>query len=89
MKGCQYREHTVHADCDRDRAILSLVNLAEVGGCLYDVAPTRVSSSINDPWWNGITLGIRKKNIEVNSRSDFSYFSSVSREARSATKSKY
>ncbi|KAG4073988.1 hypothetical protein HA402_014193 [Bradysia odoriphaga] len=55
--GCQYREHTIHTDSDRDRGILSLVHLAEIGGCLYDAAPTRVNgSSVNDPWWNGITL---------------------------------
>lgn len=59
LKGCQYREHTVLTDSDRDRAILSLVHLAEIGGCLYEAAPTRVNGgSVNDSWWNGITLGI-------------------------------
>lgn len=48
----------MHADSDRDRAILSLVHLAEIGGCLYEDAPTRVNGpNVNDAWWNGITLG--------------------------------
>lgn len=63
LKGCQYREHTVHADSDRDRAILSLVHLAEIGGCLYDSAPTnRNTSGVNDSWWNGITLAPSREN---------------------------
>ncbi|XP_053688714.1 SANT and BTB domain regulator of class switch recombination [Sabethes cyaneus] len=54
--GCQYREHTVQADTDRDRAILQLAMQAAEGGCLYETAPFKPPSTVNDPWWNGIGI---------------------------------
>ncbi|XP_062543396.1 SANT and BTB domain regulator of class switch recombination isoform X2 [Armigeres subalbatus] len=54
--GCQFREHTVQADTDRDRAILQLAMQASEGGCLYETAPFKPPNSINDPWWNGIGI---------------------------------
>uniref|UniRef100_A0A1Q3FT16 SANT and BTB domain-containing protein n=1 Tax=Culex tarsalis TaxID=7177 RepID=A0A1Q3FT16_CULTA len=55
--GCQYREHTVQADTDRDRAILQLAIHASEGGCLYETAPFKPPSTANqEPWWNGIGI---------------------------------
>lgn len=54
--GCQFREHTVQAETDRDRAILQLAMHASEGGCLYETAPFKPANSANDPWWNGIGI---------------------------------
>ncbi|XP_001648568.2 uncharacterized protein KIAA1841 homolog [Aedes aegypti] len=54
--GCQFREHTVQADTDRDRAILQLAMQASEGGCLYETAPFKPPNSVNDPWWSGIGI---------------------------------
>ncbi|XP_058837858.1 SANT and BTB domain regulator of class switch recombination isoform X2 [Topomyia yanbarensis] len=54
--GCQFREHTVQADTDRDRAILQLAMQAAEGGCLYETAPFKPPNTVNDPWWNGIGI---------------------------------
>ncbi|XP_058466941.1 SANT and BTB domain regulator of class switch recombination [Malaya genurostris] len=54
--GCQFREHTVQADTDRDRAILQLAVQAAEGGCLYETAPFKPPNTASDPWWNGIGI---------------------------------
>lgn len=56
--GCQFREHTVQIETDRDRAILKLAQLVDEGGCLYELPPPPrpQSSGAVDPWWNGIAL---------------------------------
>ncbi|XP_055627087.1 SANT and BTB domain regulator of class switch recombination [Toxorhynchites rutilus septentrionalis] len=54
--GCQFREHTVQADTDRDRAIHHLAMQAAEGGCLYETAPFKPSNTASDPWWNGIGI---------------------------------
>ncbi|XP_055606471.1 SANT and BTB domain regulator of class switch recombination isoform X2 [Uranotaenia lowii] len=54
--GCQFREHTVQADTDRDRSILQLAIHASEGGCLYETAPFKPPNTTTDPWWNGIGI---------------------------------
>lgn len=70
MQGCQYREHTVQIDTDRDRAILKLAQMAaDEVGCIYQMPPASTNKDINtsigassnttmgiDPWWNGMAL---------------------------------
>ncbi|XP_055686817.1 SANT and BTB domain regulator of class switch recombination [Lutzomyia longipalpis] len=54
--GCQYREHSVSIENDRDRSILQLAQVAAEGGCLFDVAPMKSNTQNGDPWWTGIAL---------------------------------
>jgi Domain of unknown function (DUF3342) len=54
--GCQFREHSVQVDNDRDRAILQLAIMAAEGGCLYELPPEKVPTPPNDTWWSGIAL---------------------------------
>lgn len=54
--GCQYREHTVQIENDRDRSILQLAQVAAEGGCLFDVAPVKNHPQNGEPWWTGIAL---------------------------------
>ncbi|XP_035794174.1 uncharacterized protein KIAA1841 homolog isoform X2 [Anopheles albimanus] len=54
--GCQFREHTVQVDTDRDRAVLQLALHASEGGCLYEPSPFKPPNSSADPWWNGIGI---------------------------------
>jgi hypothetical protein len=60
LNGCQFREHCVVAENDRDRAILNLVNqVSENNLAMFESPPaSRVSSagSSNDPWWNGMSI---------------------------------
>lgn len=61
LNGCQFREHCVVAESDRDRAILNLVNLiSENNASMFETPPaTRASSgssSLNEPWWNGMSI---------------------------------
>uniref|UniRef100_A0AAG5D193 SANT and BTB domain-containing protein n=1 Tax=Anopheles atroparvus TaxID=41427 RepID=A0AAG5D193_ANOAO len=54
--GCQFREHTVQVDTDRDRAVLQLALHASEGGCLYEPSPFKPSNASSEPWWNGIGI---------------------------------
>lgn len=60
--GCQYREHCVVAENDRDRSILSLINLvSENNPSMFENPPPtpRVpssSNSQNEPWWGGMSI---------------------------------
>ncbi|GAB0100594.1 Kiaa1841 [Sergentomyia squamirostris] len=54
--GCQYREHSVSIENDRDRSILQLAHMASEGGCLFDVAPVKTQPQNGEPWWSGIAL---------------------------------
>uniref|UniRef100_A0A182Q0T7 SANT and BTB domain-containing protein n=1 Tax=Anopheles farauti TaxID=69004 RepID=A0A182Q0T7_9DIPT len=54
--GCQFREHTVQVDTDRDRAVLQLALHASEGGCLYEQPPFKPPNTSSDPWWNGIGI---------------------------------
>ncbi|XP_070501493.1 SANT and BTB domain regulator of class switch recombination [Chironomus tepperi] len=60
FNGCQYREHCVVAENDRDRAILNLVNqVSENNLSMFESPPTSRSSSAsnsNEPWWNGMSI---------------------------------
>lgn len=54
--GCQYREHLVQADTDRDKAILHLAQMAAEGDCLFGVPPAPAVKNNAENWWSGITL---------------------------------
>lgn len=60
--GCQYREHTVVPENDRDRSILHLVNVASENSSMFEVPaiklPTTTTSvgTINEPWWSGMSI---------------------------------
>ncbi|KFB42675.1 AGAP004888-PA-like protein [Anopheles sinensis] len=54
--GCQFREHTVQVDTDRDRAVLQLALHASEGGCLYEPSPFKPPNTSAEPWWNGIGI---------------------------------
>jgi hypothetical protein len=57
--GCQYKEHTVVPENDRDRSILSLVNVAsENNSMIYEPAPIKqvTANSSSDSWWSGISI---------------------------------
>nr|XP_040240763.1 SANT and BTB domain regulator of class switch recombination [Anopheles coluzzii] len=54
--GCQFREHTVQVDTDRDRAVLQLALHASEGGCLYEQPPFKPPNTSADPWWSGIGI---------------------------------
>lgn len=71
FKGCQYREHTVQIESDRDRAIMVLIQSTEIGGCLYETPPQSAVNSLttghhgncsNEQWWNGIALAPDRDN---------------------------
>jgi Domain of unknown function (DUF3342) len=59
--GCQYREHCVVAENDRDRSILSLIQqVSESNPSMFEAVPVtpRVpsNSSTTEPWWNGMSI---------------------------------
>ena len=58
--GCQYREHCVVAENDRDRAILSLVTqVSENNAMMFESPPTPKTSStiaLSEPWWSGLSI---------------------------------
>lgn len=55
--GCQFREHTVHLDNDKDRAIFQLSQIASEGGCsLSEPVQNKIVPGSADPWWNGLAL---------------------------------
>lgn len=63
QQGCQFREHTVLVETDRDRAVLKLFQLAEEGGCLHEPVPTGTTSTGHqlqlqngEQWWYGVQL---------------------------------
>lgn len=64
FQGCQFREHTVQPENERDRAILHLCTVAAEGGNLYEQSPIKAySNSQGENWWAGIALiprGIRQ-----------------------------
>lgn len=69
LKGCQYRDHTVQIESDRDRAIMRLIQSTEIGGCLYETPPQNATntqmghgSSTNEQWWNGMALAPDRNN---------------------------
>ncbi|XP_055844997.1 SANT and BTB domain regulator of class switch recombination isoform X2 [Episyrphus balteatus] len=58
--GCQFREHSVLIENDRDRAILNLLQIASEGGNLFETPPTKlreeVSNNLMEPRWIGLCL---------------------------------
>lgn len=58
--GCQYRDHCVVAENDRDRAILNLVTQVSENNLMMFEPPlaSKLSSSSasNEPWWNGMSI---------------------------------
>lgn len=57
FQGCQFREHSVVIESDRDRAILTLAQIAADGNCLYEAPPTKTQNhGYSEPRWIGISL---------------------------------
>lgn len=58
--GCQFRDHCVVAENDRDRAILNLVSqVSENNSAMFEPAPAAKltsASTSNEPWWNGMSI---------------------------------
>lgn len=58
--GCQYRDHIVVAENDRDRSILNLVTqVAENNLMMFEPPPASKltsASASNEPWWNGMSI---------------------------------
>ncbi|XP_063709375.1 SANT and BTB domain regulator of class switch recombination [Culicoides brevitarsis] len=55
--GCQFREHTIIPETDRDRAIIQLCMVAADGGNLYEQPPIKpYVAGQNENWWAGISL---------------------------------
>ncbi|CAO1322519.1 unnamed protein product [Diamesa hyperborea] len=58
--GCQFRDHIVVAENDRDRAILNLVNMVSENNSMMFEAPPATKpnnlSSSNEPWWTGMSI---------------------------------
>lgn len=58
--GCQYRDHCVVAENDRDRAILNLVTqISENNAMMFEPPPAAKTSSSNlsnEPWWTGLSI---------------------------------
>lgn len=57
--GCQFRDHCVVAENDRDRAILNLVTqVSENNLMMFEPPPAAklASSASNDPWWSGMSI---------------------------------
>lgn len=58
--GCQFRDHCVVAENDRDRAILNLVTqISENNAMMFEAPPaakTSSASTSNEPWWNGMSI---------------------------------
>lgn len=57
--GCQFRDHCVVAENDRDRAILNLVTqVSENNAMMFEPPPAAklTSSASNEPWWNGLSI---------------------------------
>lgn len=58
--GCQFRDHCVVAENDRDRAILNLVSqVSENNSAMFEPSPAAKltsASTSNDPWWNGMSI---------------------------------
>lgn len=59
VNGCQYKEHTVVPENDRDRSILNLVNIAsDNNSMMFEAAPSKVPTigCSTDSWWSGISI---------------------------------
>lgn len=58
--GCQFKDHVVVAENDRDRAILNLVNMVSENNSMMFEAPPATkpsnSASSNEPWWSGMSI---------------------------------
>lgn len=58
--GCQFREHCVVAENDRDRAILNLATqVSENNMNMFEPPPvTKLTSSNSstEPWWSGMSI---------------------------------
>lgn len=58
--GCQFRDHCVVAENDRDRAILNLVSqVSENNSAMFELPPAAKltsASASNEPWWNGMSI---------------------------------
>ncbi|GBP07714.1 Prolyl endopeptidase [Eumeta japonica] len=58
--GCQFREHSVLVETDRERSILSIVQLAIEGNALNELPSLRLKEIIangqNEPRWKSITI---------------------------------
>lgn len=56
--GCQYKDHTVVPQNDRDRSILHLVNVAaENNSMIFEAPPVKqVTLSSSESWWSGISI---------------------------------
>lgn len=57
--GCQYRDHCVVAENDRDRAILNLVTqVSENNAMMFEPPPAaKTTSNIStEPWWSGMSI---------------------------------
>lgn len=58
--GCQFREHCIVAENDRDRAILNLVTqVSENNLMMFETPPASKltsASTSNEPWWNGMLI---------------------------------
>lgn len=58
--GCQYREHCVVAENDRDRSILQLVTQVSENNLMMFEPPLAAklasASATNEPWWNGMCI---------------------------------
>ena len=58
--GCQYRDHCIVAENDRDRAILNLVmQVSENNAMMFEPAPVSkltTSSTLGEPWWTGMSI---------------------------------
>lgn len=61
QKGCQYRDHAVHIENERDRAILHLAMVVAENDCLYETPVMKTTNTYNngvvvEPFWQGIAL---------------------------------
>ncbi|XP_055375904.1 SANT and BTB domain regulator of class switch recombination, partial [Condylostylus longicornis] len=57
--GCQFREHSVLVESDRDRAVLALAQIAAEGGCLTESPKMKTATQCGvayEPIWTGISL---------------------------------
>jgi hypothetical protein len=58
--GCQFRDHCIVAENDRDRAILSLVlQVSENNLMMFEPPPPAKLTSVggsNEPWWSGMSI---------------------------------
>lgn len=58
--GCQFREHCVVGESDRDRSILNLVTqVSENNLMMFEPPPASkltTASASNEPWWSGMSI---------------------------------